>query len=313
MRAGGGSYNPAGAAVAPRGCTVHFAKLHGAGNDYVFVNGFETDVPDPSALAVRISDRHFGVGADGLILALPPLAGGDLRMRMFNADGSEAEMCGNGVRCLAKFAVERGLAAGDAVRVETPAGLREVTLRREAGRISGGTASMGRPVLTPADIPVVADGDRAVDVPLRVNGRTLRMTCVGMGNPHAVFYVASAPGWPLETLGQAIERHERFPQRVNVHAVEVVSTGEAIVRTWERGTGPTLACGTGACAVCVAGVLTGRTGRRLLAHLPGGDLQIEWPDDQAEVRLTGPVEEVFTGEWPDTPTRTEQETPSTHE
>jgi len=278
---------------------MRFAKLHGAGNDYIYINGFETQVPDPSALAVRMSDRHFGAGADGLILVLPPEGEGQVRMRIFNADGSEAEMCGNGVRCLAKFAVDRGLVEGDRVRVETRAGLREVVLEREGGRVVRGTVGMGRPVLEPAAIPVLAEGDRAVDVPLEVAGRTLRMTCVGMGNPHAVFYVEAVEAWPLETLGPAIERHERFPQRVNVHAVEVVSPQEVRVRTWERGSGLTLACGTGAAAVCVAGVLTGRTARRLLVHVPGGDLELEWPDPEAEVRLTGPVEEVFTGEWPD--------------
>jgi len=278
---------------------MHFAKLHGAGNDYIYVNGFEVDAGDPSALAVRMSDRHFGVGADGLILALPPQAGGDVRMRMFNADGSEAEMCGNGVRCLAWFAVDRGLASGDTVRVETLAGVREVALHRDAGGLSRGSVDMGRPVLEPPAIPVEAEGDRAVDVPLKVGGRSLTMTCVSMGNPHAVFYVRSAATWPLEVLGPMIEHHPRFPNRANVHAVEVVSPEMVIVRTWERGSGPTLACGTGACAVCVAGVLTGRTGRHLLAHMPGGDLEIDWPDDEAEVRLTGPIEEVFTGEWPE--------------
>ncbi len=278
---------------------MRFAKLHGAGNDYIYVNGFETDVADPSALAVRASDRHFGIGADGLILALPPTAGGDLQMRVFNADGSEARMCGNGVRCLAKFAVERGLAEGDVVRVETLAGIRDVRLIRDGDRIVGGSVGMGRPVLTPADIPVALEGDRAVDVPITIDDREMRMTCVGMGNPHAVFYVASAAGWPLETLGPKIERHELFPERVNAHVVEVVSREEVIVRTWERGSGATLACGTGASAVAVAGVLTGRTGRAILAHVPGGDLEVEWPEEQAEVRLTGPVEEVFTGRFPD--------------
>ncbi|MBL7139387.1 MAG: diaminopimelate epimerase [Planctomycetes bacterium] len=279
---------------------MQFAKLHGAGNDYVYVNGFEESVPDPSRLAVRVSDRHVGVGSDGLILALPPREGGDVRMRMFNADGSEAEMCGNGVRCLAKFAVERGLATGDTVRVETPAGVREVTLvRDEAGRIVRGAVGMGRPSLAPPDIPVLVDGERAVDVPIDVAGHSLRMTCVGMGNPHAVFYEDSVAEWPIETLGPRIEQHALFPERVNVHAVQVVSPEEVIVRTWERGSGLTLACGTGACAVCVAGVLTGRTARRLVAHMPGGDLEVAWPDDEAEVRLTGPVEEVFAGTWPD--------------
>jgi len=287
---------------------MHFTKLHGAGNDYIYVNGFEETVADPAALARRVSDRHFGVGADGLILVLPPERDGDVRMRMFNADGSESEMCGNGVRCLAKFAVDRGLvkAAGDAVRVETLAGMREVRLHRDgAGRIVKGSVCMGRPRLAPADIPVRARGDRVVDVPLKGVGRLpqgvarpLRMTCVSMGNPHAVFYVDSAADWPLATLGPRIENHKLFPRRVNVHIVQVVSPQEVVARTWERGSGITLACGTGASAVCVAGVLTGRTGRRILAHVPGGDLGLEWPDDEAEVRLTGPVAEVFSGEWP---------------
>ena len=279
---------------------MRFTKMHGAGNDYLYVNAFEEDVADPETLAVRMSDRHFGAGADGLILCMPPEACGDVRMRIFNADGSEAEMCGNGVRCLAMFTVERGLAAGDTVRVETLAGLRDVHLLRENGRVVRGSVGMGRPVLAPADIPVSVQGDRAVHVPINVAGRDLRMTCVSMGNPHAIFYVDRVADWPLESLGPVIERHEFFPQRVNAHVVEVSAADEVVMRTWERGSGITLACGTGACAVCVAGVLTGRTGRRLLAHLPGGELELEWPDDDSPVRLTGPVEEVFTGEWPDT-------------
>jgi len=278
---------------------MRFTKLHGAGNDYLYVNGFEAPVADPSALAVRMSDRHFGVGADGLILALPPEADGDLRMRMFNADGSESEMCGNGVRCLAKFAVDQGLAGGDTVRIETLAGIRDVHLHRDGGRIVRGSVTMGRPRLAPSEIPVLLEGDRVVDVPLTVGGQTLWMTCVSMGNPHAVFYVDSAADWPLQTLGPKIETHKLFAERVNAHIVEVVSPEEVIMRTWERGSGATLACGTGAAAVGVAGVLTGRTGRAIVAHVPGGDLEVKWPADDAEVRLTGPIEDVFTGEWPD--------------
>jgi diaminopimelate epimerase len=291
---------------------MRFAKLQGAGNDYIYINGFEENVLDPAGLAVRMSDRHFGVGADGLILVLPAQEGGGVRMRMFNADGSESEMCGNGVRCLAKFAVDHGLVAvgpggaaaggsrAGAVCVETPAGMRQVELFRDAdGRIARGAVSMGRPILEPARIPVRVRGKRAVDVPLKVGGLRLRMTCVSMGNPHAVIYVRRAATWPLERRGPRIEHHAMFPARTNVHIVELVSRREVIVRTWERGSGITLACGTGASAVCVAGVLTGRTERRVLAHVPGGDLEMEWPDDGAEVRLTGPVAEVFTGEWPE--------------
>jgi diaminopimelate epimerase len=278
---------------------MRFAKLHGAGNDYIYISGFETEVAGPEALARRLSDRHFGIGADGLILVLPPEGKGDVRMRIFNADGSEAEMCGNGVRGVAKFAAERGLVKGETVRVETEAGLREVALERDAdGRIVRAGVSMGRPVLDAEHIPVLLEGERVVDVPLEVGGRTLWMTCVSMGNPHAVFYVDEVEDWPLETVGPKIENHKLFPERVNAHIVEVVSRGEVRMRTWERGSGLTLACGTGASAVCVAGILTGRTDRRILAHVPGGDLQVEWPSDGAPVRLVGPVEEVFTGEWP---------------
>jgi diaminopimelate epimerase len=280
---------------------MRFTKLQGAGNDYIYINGFEVQVTDPAALAVRMSDRHFGIGADGLIMVLPPEKDGDVRMRMFNADGSESEMCGNGVRCVAKFALDRGLAKDDTVRVETLAGLRPIEIHRAGGRIVKGTVGMGRPRLDPPEIPVLVDGDRAVDVPITVGGQTLWMTCISMGNPHAVFYCerGTAADWPLETLGPKIETNSLFPNRTNVHIVEVLSPGEVNMRTWERGSGITLACGTGASAVCVAGVLTRKTERRILAHVPGGDLEIEWPDDRAEVRLTGPMEEVFTGEWPE--------------
>ena len=281
---------------------MRFVKMHGAGNDYVYVNGFEEHVADPAALARVISDRHFGVGSDGLILILPPEADGEVRMRMFNSDGSESEMCGNGVRCVAKFARDRGLAKTDTVRVETMAGLREIQLFRENNRIVRGSVVMGQPILEPAEIPIRVpglEGGRAVDVPIAIGTKKLRATCVSMGNPHAVFYVDDAATWPLETLGPKIERHKFFPERINVHIVQVVSPGEVVARTWERGSGITLACGTGASAMCVAGVLSGRTGRRLLAHLPGGDLEMAWPADDAPVTLIGPVEEVFTGEWPD--------------
>jgi len=276
---------------------MRFAKLEGAGNDYLYVNGFEEAVAGAADVARQISDRHFGVGADGLILVLPPEQGGDVRMRMFNADGSEGEMCGNGVRCLAMFARERGLARSDVVRVETRAGLREVRLIREDGRIVRGSVAMGRPILVPAEIPVRVPADRAVDVPFEIAGRSLVMTCVSMGNPHVVFYVDDVAAWPLETLGPEIERHAMFPRRINVHVVEILRTDEVRMRTWERGSGLTLACGTGASAVGVAGVLTGRTARQLRVHVPGGDLEVEWPGDEAEVVLTGPIREVFTGEW----------------
>ncbi len=289
---------------------MRFAKLQGAGNDYIYVDGFQEQVLDPESLAVRISDRHFGVGADGLILVLPPRKDdADVRMRMFNADGSESEMCGNGVRCVAKFAIERNLVKGFrpksveplvTVRVETAAGRREVTLHRDAsGEFSSGSVMMGKPRLGAMEIPILLDGARVVNVPLTVGGQTLWVTCVNMGNPHAVFYVDSVADWPLDVQGPKIENHKLFPERINVHVVEVVSPGEVRMRTWERGSGLTLACGTGASAVCVAGVLTGRSDRRVLVHVPGGDLAAEWPGDHEPVQLTGPCQEVFVGEWPE--------------
>ncbi|MFW6133003.1 MAG: diaminopimelate epimerase [Planctomycetota bacterium] len=281
---------------------MRFTKMQGLGNDYVYVDGFDETVEDPSALAPRIADRHFGVGGDGLILVLPPGddAQADVRMRMFNADGSEAEMCGNGVRCVAKYAWDQGRSDANPMRVETGAGVKTIELRlADDGTVAAATVDMGEPVLAPARIPVdIPNVERVVDLPLRTTTHVLKMTCVSMGNPHAVMYVDDAWDFPLETVGPQVERHHLFPQRVNAHFVEVHDAGEATVRTWERGSGATLACGTGAAAVCVAGVLTGRTGRTLLAHLPGGALELEWRQADNRVYMTGPAVEVFTGDWP---------------
>lgn len=277
---------------------MQFTKMHGAGNDYVYVNGFEQAVSDPAALAPVISDRHFGVGSDGLILILPSDKA-DLRMRMFNADGSESEMCGNGVRCVAKYGYDHNLARKDEVTVETGAGVLHLKLFIGSdGLVERVRVNMGRPRLLPSEIPVDLPGERIVDELLEVAGHRYRMTCVGMGNPHATIYVDDVAGIDLATVGPQIEHHAVFPRRTNVHFVEVHSSQEVTIRTWERGSGITLACGTGASAVCVAGVLTGRTGRRILAHLPGGDLELEWAEDES-VLLTGPAVEVFSGNWPD--------------
>jgi len=222
----------------------------------------------------------------------------DVRMRMFNADGSEAQMCGNGIRCLAKYVHDHGLCGANPLRVETAAGIMTVQLALgPEGRVSAATVDMGEPILVPADIPVDLPGRRAVNVPLEVGSDVYEMTCVSMGNPHAVIYVPDAAAVELARLGPAIENHPLFPERVNVHFVQVHSDAEVTMRTWERGSGITLACGTGASAVCVAGVLTGRTGRRILAHLPGGDLRLEWRQADNRVSMTGPAEEVFSGEW----------------
>lgn len=276
---------------------MRFTKMQGAGNDYVYVNGFEQALADPAAVAKAVSDRHFGVGSDGLILILPSQAA-DVRMRMFNADGSEGRMCGNGIRCVAKYAYDHGLSRANPMRVETAAGVKTIDLRLTGGKVSAATVDMGEPILRPADIPVNLPGERAVNVPIQAGGNLYAMTCVSMGNPHAIIYVEDVAAVDLERVGPQIERHELFPQRVNVHFVRAQSAAEVAMRTWERGSGITLACGTGASAVCVAGVLTGQSGRSILAHLPGGDLELEWRESNNHVYMTGPAAEVFTGDWP---------------
>jgi len=275
---------------------MKFVKMHGAGNDYVYVNGFETTLSDPAALARAVSDRHFGVGSDGLILILPSTRA-DVRMRMFNADGSEAEMCGNGVRCVAKFARDHGLVAKDAISVETGDGIKQLQLfTNAAGKVDRVRVAMGRPRLTRAEIPMTGDPrTRVIDETLTVLDRTLQITCVSMGNPHCVIFVDRVETFPVAEYGPAIETHPLFPRRTNVEFVEVLSRGEVRQRTWERGAGETLACGTGAAAVTVAGVLTGRTGNLLRNHLRGGVLELEWQGD--EVFMTGPAVEVFAGEY----------------
>jgi diaminopimelate epimerase len=276
---------------------MKFAKMHGAGNDYVYVSGFEETVEDPARLAVEVSDRHFGIGSDGLILILPS-AVADLRMRMFNADGSEAEMCGNGVRCVAKYAYDRGLVDKREITVETGAGVLTLQLFANARhRVEKVRVNMGRPRLTRGEIPMTGDPDaQVVNLELKVLDRTFHVTAVSMGNPHCVIFVDNVAEFPVEKYGPAVERHPLFPNRTNVEFVEVVSTAEVRQRTWERGAGETLACGTGASAVTVAGVLTGRTGRKVLNHLSGGDLELEFAED-GHVYMTGPAVQVFEGEY----------------
>jgi diaminopimelate epimerase len=275
---------------------MRFTKMHGAGNDYIYVNCFQEQVASPADLARRVSDRHFGIGGDGLVLIMPSDVA-DLRMRMFNSDGSEAEMCGNAVRCVAKYAWDHDLTRKDPLHIETGAGILTLKLfTDEDGLVERVCVDMGEPRLKAAEIPVDLSGDTVVDQPIEVAGRTLRMTCVSMGNPHAVFYTDDVAAIDLERIGPEIENHELFPARINAHFVQVDSPGEVTMRTWERGSGITLACGTGASAVCVAGVLTERSGRTILAHLPGGDLELQWAEDN-HVMMTGPAVEVFSGEW----------------
>lgn len=278
---------------------MKFTKMHGLGNDYVYVEAFTQPAPtDPGALARAVSDRHFGIGSDGLILILPSDKA-DARMRMFNSDGSEGEMCGNGVRCVAKYIHDHDIARKPRVTVETGRGVLTLDLTVEGGAARLVRVDMGTPILDPDRIPTTLPGDPVVDAPIEIGGKELRLTAVSMGNPHAVLFVDDVEAFPLEALGPLIERHPTFPRRVNFHAAQVISPTEVRMRTWERGSGVTLACGTGACSVAVAGVLTGRTGPRVLAHLPGGDLELEWADRDAPVFMTGPATEVFSGIWPE--------------
>ena len=277
---------------------MRFTKMHGAGNDYIYVDCFRQPMPaDIAETARRVSDRHFGIGGDGLVL-ICPAEGTDAEMRMFNADGSESEMCGNAVRCVAKYAYEHDIARKETLKIKTGAGVLTLELEVDAGRVDRVTVDMGEPILTPQEIPTTWTGDRVVDAPLEVAGQTFAVTCVSMGNPHCVTYVDEPTDELVLGVGPQIENDPHFPNRVNAEFVKVLSPNEIRMRVWERGSGETLACGTGASAVCVAGVLTGRTEREITAHLPGGDLLLNWAEDN-HLYMTGPAVEVFSGQWPE--------------
>ena len=276
---------------------MRFTKMHGAGNDYVYINCFNEPVPaDIPSTAIAISDRHTGVGGDGLVL-IGPSEVADARMRMFNADGSESEMCGNAIRCVAKYVSDRGIARKPELKIETGRGVLTMQLFTGAsGKVEQVTVNMGAPILESARIPTTLPGDPPCNAKLDVAGQTIDVTCVSMGNPHCVTFVEEVnDDWVLR-VGPQIERHPAFPRRVNAEFIQVVSRDEFLMRVWERGSGETLACGTGACASAVAGVLTGRTNRTVTAHLRGGDLKLEW-SASGDVFLTGPATEVFSGEW----------------
>jgi diaminopimelate epimerase len=283
---------------------MRFTKMHGLGNDYIYVDCFRQPPPrDAAALSRVISDRHFGVGSDGLIL-IGPSERADARMRMFNADGSEAEMCGNGVRCVAKYIYDHGIAVKPRLAIETGNGVLALDLEVRDGKVERVTVDMGKPILEADKIPTTLPGPRAVDYAepsladmANIGGVDPRITCVSMGNPHVMIFCKDVASIPLEQVGPPLENAPIFPRRINVHFVQVHSPSEVTMRTWERGSGVTLACGTGACAVAVAGVLTGRSARKIVAHLPGGDLELYWSDADDHVYMTGPAVEVFSGEW----------------
>ena len=282
---------------------MKFTKMHGAGNDYIYVDARSENCDWPE-LARRMSDRHFGVGGDGLIL-IKDSGVADLKMSMFNADGSEAEMCGNGIRCFAKYAIDRGIVSASAtsISVETLAGVRQIVPILEDGQVTGARVSMGAPILTPDDIPVELESageygsGPVLGYPFKMDGHDLPLNFVSMGNPHAVTFMdAPVADFPLHTIGPKVENHAIFPKRVNFEIVNIGSPSHLTARVWERGSGETLACGTGACGIAVASILCGHSRNTVDITLPGGTLKVDW-DGEGEVYLEGPAEEVFSGEW----------------
>lgn len=273
---------------------MYFTKMHGLGNDYVYVNCFAEYVREPGKLARRISDRHFGIGSDGLILICPSEKA-DFRMEIYNADGSRAEMCGNGIRCLAKYVYEQGLTGKKKLTVETPAGIRKLWLEVNDGQVEQVTVDMGYPVFQADKIPIISENSRVVQEKITIHHTEYRMTGVSMGNPHAVVYVKHIKGLDMNQLGPEFEYHGRFPKRVNVEFVEVTNRREIRVRVWERGAGETLACGTGACAAVAASVLNDLTERQVTVKLEGGELTVLWSEEDSRIYMTGPAVAVFEG------------------
>ena len=275
---------------------MKFTKMHGIGNDYVYINCFEEEVKNPEKLAKFVSNRNFGVGSDGLIL-IRPSDKADFRMEIYNSDGSQAEMCGNGIRCVGKYVYDNGLTDKTDITVDTLGGIKHLKLTVEEGKVALVRVNMGDPVLDPAKIPVRYKENPVVNVPIEVNGREYHISCVSMGNPHAVVFLNnSVKDLDIRMIGPYFENHTRFPKRINTEFVEVVDRKNVNMRVWERGAEETLACGTGACAVTVACVLNDKTDDQITVHLLGGDLQIEWDREANQVYMTGPATTVFDGE-----------------
>lgn len=277
---------------------MKFTKMQGAGNDYVYINCFEETVKAPSKLSIQVSDRHFGVGSDGLILIQPSKVA-DCCMDMYNADGSRAEMCGNGLRCVAKYVYDHKIVEKEEMKVETLGGIKDIRLMIKDGKAVMATINMGQPELRPEQIPVCFKGERVVSEPILVNGKEYKVTCVSMGNPHAVVYMEDIENLDLEKIGPEFEHHEKFPSRINTEFIQIVDRTHLKMRVWERGSGETLACGTGACASAVATMLNGKADRKVDMELKGGHLTIEWSPEDNCVYLTGPAEEVYNGELND--------------
>lgn len=273
---------------------MKFTKMHGLGNDYVYVNCFEEKIDNPPAVARFVSDRHFGIGSDGLIM-INPSKTADFEMEMYNADGSRGEMCGNGIRCVAKYVYGYGLTDKTQISVETLGGIKYLDLTVEDGKVSLVKVDMGKPELEADLIPIISEREQVIDEPIEVDGKEYHMTGVSMGNPHAVIYVDDVKGLDLEKIGPKFENHERFPKRINTEFVHCIDRQTVEMRVWERGSGETLACGTGACAVAVSSILNNLTDTQVTVKLLGGDLQIEWDREKDRVFMTGPATVVFDG------------------
>jgi diaminopimelate epimerase len=274
---------------------MRFTKMHGLGNDYVYVNCFRETVENPSQVAIQVSDRHTGIGSDGLIL-IEPSDKADFFMSMYNADGSRSEMCGNGIRCVGKYVYDFGLTDKTQITVDTLAGIKYLDLTVEDGKVSMVRVNMGAPILDPKQIPVDSSLEQFINEPVKVDDAIYQMTAVSMGNPHAITFVDDVRTCPLEIVGPKLEVHPLFPRRANIEFVQVHSRKEISMRVWERGTGETMACGTGTCATLVACVLNDKTDTSAVVHLLGGDLFIEWDRDENVVYMTGPATTVFNGE-----------------
>jgi len=274
---------------------MKFTKMHGIGNDYIYINAINEQVDNPSEISSKLSDRHFGVGSDGLVLIMNSEKA-DFRMRMFNPDGSESEMCGNATRCIGKYVYDKGLTDKSIITLETLAGIKNLELDIDGGKVKTVRVDMGEPVLEPEKIPVRLVGKTAINIPVEVEGEIFNATCVSMGNPHAVIFLDEIDNLNLEISGPKFENNVLFPKRTNTEFVQIIERSHAKMRVWERGTGETLACGTGACAVLVAGVLCGKLDYKATIDLPGGSLIIEWDKITNHVFMTGGATTVFEGE-----------------
>jgi diaminopimelate epimerase len=277
---------------------IEFTKMHGLGNDYHFIDAARFPVEDPAELSRAMSPRHLGVGSDGIILVLPGDGTADFRMRIFNADGSEAETCGNGIRCFAKYVFERGMTSATEFVIDTLAGPNRVVLSTDDGQVATVRSNMGTPKFDRREIPMLGEPGRVIEENLPIPGMDLKVTCVNIGNPHAVFFVDDATAVNLGEVGPKVENHPTFPQRTNVEFVTVQDRGNIVMRIWERGSGITMASGSGSCGAALASMITDRVDRRVNVHLVHGALTIEWSEEDNCVYQEGPAAEVFTGQWP---------------